>query len=363
MNYLKYISFLSMVLAITFSCSGIDDQPINPDSIIQLTILDATQTDTINKAVANGDSILVLVAKIPKDADSRIQSVVFKSSSGGSFLGLDSNNDTKRFDSERIAKTSFNLPLSEYDQKFFFRAEVSFDSQTYFSEKSIDLIGVKDIVTLEVLSENDESLESPILADGVTKLRLRAKVNFNKDEFDVVVFGKSKGTFVSIEGDNAIQKIDSQGFAEIFLTVTNEVGKLILSAQAGSSSTYIFYTDIDLTRAFPEVLTLEPSSTTISSDSNIDLTVFATRNNGKVSLNTPIKFDAIQIDDNENKIPIGRFTGTSQAKTDMDGKVSGVKFFIDTNDFDTTKPVLLIASSLNNQNELVESVVQINVNE
>ena len=358
------VGIVLLFLEVLFlSCNGIDEEPLNPDSIISLAILNTNETDTISSANANGDSTVVLVARISEDADTKIQSVTFKSSSGGSFVGLDTNNDLKRFDSERIARTTFNLPLSDIDKKFFFRAEVAFESQIYFSDQTIQLIGVKDIVTLEVLSENGEPLESPILADGTTKLRLRAKVNFNKDEFNQVVFGKSKGTFQSVEGDNATRKINSQGFADLFLTVTNEVGKLLLSAEVGSSSKYSDNAEINLQIAYPEELILEPSSTTAAPGSSVDLTVFASRSNGKVSANTPIRFKAIQIDDNEDEIHVGRFTGLSQAQTDNDGKVSGVKFFVDTNDINETKPIFIFVSSPNNQNEIIQSSVQLTIDQ
>lgn len=75
----------------------------------------------------------------------------------------------------------------------------------------------------------------------------------------------------------------------------------------------------------------------------VSIAVYLRRSFGKVSSGIPLRFRATQLDNSNNRIEAGRFTGISSG-TDVNGKVQA-QFFADTQNILEDKPILISIST------------------
>ncbi len=355
---LKKITFLLLLLAFCSAC--VNDDSVADDEIIKLEVFDFEGLTLITDAVmGDGETILTIRATIPEDSDANSRTVTFRASNNAMFQGVDASLDTDIAGEDGIAEVKLRMPLD--DNPVFVSASITKGDNTYTSESSIELFGVGDIVSLELIDAVNNPINDPQRADGQSLITLKATVNFNQDEFNNVTFEKSAGEFQSVSGDNAIQMTDENHTATIDLKLPNQVERLYLSAKVGTSTLYFEEVELDLLRAFPDQIIIEPNTLSMQEDATNVIQVFLNRNFGQVSEDTPATFEAFQLI-NGTEVEVGRFTGLDGAQTNADGQIT-VDFKTDTDDFDFGLPVIIRVTSQNDDGDPVQSSISITLDQ
>jgi len=355
---MKKAGLLIFLLVCVVSCGELDDT-VNPDEIIKLKVFNFEGTTEISEAIGDGESIVTLRATIPANSDENSRTVTFQASNNAEFQGVGSSLHTDVAGSDGIAEAKLRMPLD--DNPVFVSASITKGSHTYKSEGSIVLMGVDEIVSLELLDSDQNPINSPQRADGQTLITLEATVLFNQEEFDQVTFEKSAGVFQSVSGDNAIKDTDEQNMASVDLRLPTVVGRIYLLAKVGSGTIYFEEIELDLIRAYPDQIIIEPNSLTMGEDATNVIHVYLNRNSGEVSQETPATFESFQIV-NGAEVQAGRFTGLDGAQTNADGQIT-VNFKTDTDNFDFSLPVIIRVTSQNDNGDTVQSSISISLTE
>jgi len=340
------------------SCDGIETEIVPNEKIIELTVKHQDTASEIENKLGDGNTVVRVIAVISANADVKFRDVTFNATDG-IFIQTGKNSETKRVTNEGIADVLFRLPLS--DNEVYFTAEIGSGEEVFMAQSSLKLIGVKDVVTLAILDEQSNELNSPVLADGNTILTLAATVNFNQEKLNQVTFKNSGGgKFLGVNATEGIVNINEENVATLQYEVPNALERIFFLASVGESNTIFDDRPLDLERAYPDEIILEPSAVRIEVDKSITLNAFLLRDLGKVSIGTRADFDAFQLDDIGMKEEVGRFTGLSEPVTDSEGKIS-VIFFADSGNFDVTRPVFIRVSSQDDSGDIIISEISINV--
>jgi hypothetical protein len=350
-----FIAFLCIVSLI--SCNGIDQEIVPEEDIIELKVLNFLgDTEISEPLIGDGETIITLRAIIP--AESAQRTITFKASNGATFVGIGENESTDLTNSEGIAETNLKLPLS--GNPVYLSAEVTEGENTYISEKIIELIHVNNLISFELFDSEGNALPDIIRADGNFLINLKATVHFNQNEFNLVTFENSNGEFQNLSNENAQVNIDENNIASIDLKVPKVAERLYLKAKIGSNSIYFKEENIDLSKAFPDNIFIEPEKILMQENDSNSLDIFLTRENGYVSQDVeaiPFAFQIINGQEQE----VGRFTGLENSATDLEGKIN-VTFKTDTGNFDNTLPIHIRVSARNDNNETLLTEVMINLN-
>ncbi|WP_132065859.1 hypothetical protein [Aquimarina spinulae] len=335
------------------SCNGIDSETFSPDEIIKLEVLDFDETQTIDEALGDGETIIKLKAKIP--SNSAFKTVKFEST-GGTFTLTGTMSHEKTVDSEGYSQVNLRLPLD--NQLVSLTAYINNDNETFSSTKSIDLIGVDEVVTLSLLNNMANTITDPIRADGVTIVKLKATINHNRNVFNQVTFTTSMG---DLQGTSPVNT-DEQNNAYIDVIVPKSVQKLYFSARVGSSNNYFDNKELILVPSHPDFILIEPSMVSMPLNSSNPIDIFLKKNIGFVSLNSTISIRSYQISDDNSEVEVGRFTGLSNASSDSNGLIK-VVFKTDTNDINDSKSIFIEVISTNDFGEPINSTIEININQ
>jgi hypothetical protein len=92
-----------------------------------------------------------------------------------------------------------------------------------------------------------------------------------------------------------------------------------------------------------------------------DINVFLSRETGRVSIGTQVDFKSYQII-NGTEDEVGRFIGTNEAKSNVDGLVS-VKFVADTKYFDKDLPIFIRASTKKDDLSIIYEEIELKIKE
>lgn len=347
------LSKVSAILVCSFllvNCNGIDSETFSPDDIIVLEIFDFDESKIIEEAIGDGETIIKLKAKIP--SNSAYKTVKFESTNG-SFILTGKKSQEKKVGIDGSVLVDLKIPLD--NQPIFLTASVSNGTETFSSTKSINLIGVDEVVTLALLNNIGDAIIEPVRADGATIIKLKATVKHNQNAFNQVTFTTSKGT---LQGTSPVNT-DQENNAYIDVLVPNAVQKLYFSAKVGNN-VYFDNEELNLVRSNPDFIIIEPTLVSMPLNSSNSLDIFLKRNIGVVSLNSVVTIRSYQIADNDLQIEVGRFTGLSNASSDSNGAIN-VVFKTDTNDIDVSRPIFIEVISSNDSNEAVNKVIKINI--
>nr|WP_299213842.1 hypothetical protein [uncultured Allomuricauda sp.] len=350
----KFIYALFFLLIL--GCDGIEEEATPNSEIIDLQILDRDGEPTQGGIVGDGATTLMLRANIPKNADNAFRNITF-STTEGIFEQTGMNTQTKRVNTEGEASVIFKVPLS--DDEIFFTAEISSGEDVYNANNSLKLIDVDEVVTLAVLDSKEQTLNGSVRADGNTILTLSATVNFNQNNFNQVIFKNSGGgSFLGVNATEGRANIDENNTALMQYQVPNKVGRIFFEASIAANDFIFSKENLDLEPSYPDQMVLEPSTISIALGSNISIDAYLIKSIGKVSEGTRPDFKAFQLDDSNEEVPVGRFTGLPAAVTDGEGKVS-VDFFADSLNMDITKPIYIRASSQDDMGDTISEQIQL----
>ena len=356
MDTYRITIIIFLFVTISAGCDGIEEETIASQDIISLSILDQDGDEISEGIIGDGESLVTLKVKIPEKADIAYRKITFKSSDG-EFIGIDGSKKEKTVDNNGEAQVILKLPLDK--GPLYVSAEVVKDKEIFRDEKIIDLIDVGDVLEFHIQSSILEPVTDPILADGVTDLTLSAKVKYNLDVLDKIKFKASDGTFHNIDNKEAIKEVNDS-IASMGYTVPNEVKRIYFSASTVHNPSIFEEVYIDLQRAHAETILIEPHTLKMDSTTSNNITIHLQRNQGKVSVGTPVSLQAFQLNGDGEEISAGRFTGLASAFSDSNGAVSGIVFITDTKDIVFTKPIHLRVTTLNDAEETISSVIKIN---
>lgn len=342
-------------IATLYSCNGIDEENVKQSDLIKVKILDGNETE-ISEAIGDGETVIILEAKIPPDADDAFQTVTFKSSDGD-FVGIGNTLSQVNVNEEGTARALLKLPLD--DGELFLSAEIGTSSNLFKAESSIILKGVDEVIQLKFLDLSGAVLNEIPRADGTSIIQLEGTILHNQDELGVIKFIASNGIFQN-NGQNEIEKnIDNNGKAIVSFIVPQNEGPIFFTAKTLSSPTYTDEDNLILNLAKPDEIFIEPSSIIMNIiDPNV-INVILTRTFGKVSIGTSVDVVAIQIV-NGNEKQVGRFTGLTNT-SNANSQIS-FSFYADTGDIDLNLPVIIRTSVLNDSNDSVISEIELDVN-
>ena len=357
---MKKISIIfSFLFVLLCSCND-DDDTIDPDDIIKLEIFDFDGLEEISgMVIGDGETTVTLRATIPENSDENSRTVTFQASNNAIFQGVGTNLDSDVAGSDGIAEAKLRMPLD--NDPVFVSASITKGDNTYTSKASISLMGVDDIVSLELLDASQNPINESPRADGQTLITLKATVNFNQEEFDQVTFEKSAGQFQSVSDDNPIRVTNETNTAMIDLRLPTIVDRLYLLAKVGTSPSYFKEVDINLLRAYPDEIIIQPDKLSMTENDDNTIKIFLNRDFGMVSQGTPIfPPKSFQLANGE-EIEVGRFTGLDGAQTNQNGEIN-IVFRTDTGDIDPNLPVIIRVSARNDDDNVIESMFSISIN-
>jgi hypothetical protein len=337
------MKYLIPVIFLLVACSGLENEIVSPNDIIELTVLDAkTKEEITNPLISDGTQEVLLRVKIPKEAEGQFQTVLFKSSKG-SFQGVQNLIDKKKVNTDGVAEAFFKVPYTS--ERIFFSAEI--DQTTYFSEKSIEVKAKEGILILEI---GDET--GIYLADGESKVEINAILNSISNDFEYIIFESIGGTFNSAEPAKIELRLNSNKRVKTSVTISNRPGSLYVTGKLKGFDSFSAEKVITIHRAFPDEIFIEPSSIALDSIGSTLIETYLKREIGSVSLNTKVEFSAFQLDSiSKQEINVGRFTGLHNALSDDLGKVS-VTFYSDQNIYSYNQPIFIKASCFRQDNSL-----------
>ncbi|GAA0722216.1 hypothetical protein GCM10009430_24400 [Aquimarina litoralis] len=339
------------------SCDDTDEETINPSDIIELQILDTDGSNLPDSIISDGETIVVLQAQIPANADEGFRTVTFKKT-GGEFIGIDADSGVRTVDSDGIAKIELKVPLNE--EILFLSAEIGSDANIFKREVTLNLVPITDIITLRLLNTEGDLVNTGVKADGYSSIFLEASIDERLSSIEQVQFTSSGGVFQGISAEEAIKTLDDTNRVVIELVVPIHVNQLFFKAQVKDQNTFFDEQQIQLERAYADQIIIEPNNVLMALNAENEISVFLRRNLGSVSAGASVDFEAFQVLDGEEK-PVGRFTGLSEAISDANGKLKAV-FKTDTGDIDETEPIIIRVSTLNDILETFEEEIQININ-
>ncbi|MDX6187775.1 hypothetical protein SGQ83_00295 [Flavobacterium sp. Fl-318] len=349
-NQSIYIA-LFLAVFLCFSCDSKDDDRVSNDAIIYLTVMDENDSPVI-EVPGDGETLLKLQAKIPVNADAKYRKVTFRTSNGQFLSSTTNTMYEKTVDANGIAEVFLKVPLNH--DPLFLSAEIGADANKYISEQHITLLNVGEIINLDILDNNGNPISSEIRADGNTILTVKATVNFNSNAIGSIKFITSAGNFLGINNANSTVAINGN-VATIQLKVPKTVGGVYLRAEALTNSNIFKNGTLPLTRAFADNIILEPSRLSIdSSDDLVIINTYLTRNIGYVSIGSTAQYKAFQLDNNNNEVEVGRFTGLAEAFTNDSSLISSVKFVPDTGDINFTEPIIIRVSARNDNDQEIQ---------
>ncbi|APS40602.1 hypothetical protein AO058_17730 [Salegentibacter sp. T436] len=351
-------SILLVIISVFFiNCEGVPIEYLENDEILSFEIKDLETGEALTEALGDGENQIQLIANISEKADPKYRTITFETS-GGQFISNGGKSIDKKVDVSGQSSVILEVPLSK--DRIYLSAKIKNEAYNIINEKFIDLLEFENIIKLEILGSSGNELTQEVVADGSSIITLRAIVEVDMDEFQNVTFKKSKGEFLGVDSNQSIKPIDQDGIAEIQFEVPIESGRVYFSAEIGNNDNqYIVEQFVDLQKAFPNELLIESNSTSITKSNPIDLTVYTLRDNGKASDGIVVNFKAYQTFEDDT-LSIGRFTNRANATT-SNGVVSGVKFYIDTNDYNPDLDIVIEAYSEGSGQAEVSDSVKIDI--
>jgi len=338
------------------ACENNNDDRVPNEGIISLSIMNSDGKE-VSEIAGDGEAVIRLLAKIPKNADDTFRKITFKASKG-QFLASTSGVYEKTSNYEGIAEAYLKVPLDH--GPLFLSAEIGTDSKKYFDEKQLTLLDVGEIIQLEILDKNSNPVTGTVRADGEIVLTLRATVSHNSDAINAIKFSKSDGSFLGLGGDSNIIQITNK-VAVIQFKVSKNVGSVYLKAEASSNSNILSSGSVELTRAYADDIIVEPDVLKIDEEnSTVIIKTYLVRDTGYVSTGTSAQFDAYQLDKDNIHVPVGRFTGLPGAITNENGVIDGVSFRGDTGNIDFARPIFIKISSRDDDNIKIENIFTLN---
>lgn len=330
-----------------------------PENVIELDVLDENNDPLGNELVGDGSKIIKLRSRVNYNRET-FDRVKFTCSNGGKILA--SNNDVEKtvnINQQGFAEVDVKIPFGE--EPFIVSATIDADD-SYTITKIINLFIPDNVIDFEVLDIEGNLINNPIRADNYTTVQLKAKVNYNVDSFNVVSFTKNAGVFSNgtmVNDNNFTKNISQDSTAIIYLTVPKNVVPLYLQAKVGTNGNYYSEENINLIRAYPDQIVIEPESIDLVENTTYWVNVSLLREFGEVSNGTEVSFLAYQ-EIEGSIVEVGRFTGLANAVSN-NGTISGVNFITDTGDFVLGQSVFIKVTSQNDEGQLVENIVQLNI--
>lgn len=348
-----FVSGLFLAVMLCSSCDE-DNTKVPNDAIIVLEVFDENNM-RVTELAGDGQTLLKLQAKIPRDADDKYRKVIFRTSKGQFMSTTSQGTYEKNVNADGLAEVYLKVPLDH--GALFLSAEIGSDSDKYFSEKNITLTDVGQIIYLEIQDQNGNPVSSEIKADGNTILTVKATVKFNGDTIKSIKFLASDGKFLTLNGDSNIVTTNNN-VATIQYKVPKKAGEIYLRVEASDNANIYQNSNVLLARAFADHIILEPSTLSIDSpDDLVTVNTLLKRDNGYVSIGTPAHYQAFQSNSNGNEIIVGRFTGLAEANTNENDQIT-VKFIPDTGNIDFEQPIMIKVTTRNDNNvELSQSFI------
>lgn len=143
------------------------------------------------------------------------------------------------------------------------------------------------------------------LADSSTQITIRVHINSNTDSAENVVLTTTSG-LINNKSASETMKVNVNRSADFILRTGQTSGKVFIRAKVLTS--YFRDTILTLSKAYPDVVSLEPDAYTISKGSSLHLALNLTRNIGYPSKDQAIQLQAL--DSGGKDIGGFNYTGT-----------------------------------------------------
>ncbi len=354
----RYIySLFTFVLLFFFSSCDTKEEPTDPSDIIELQILDSGANTIFKDIISDGETVVILQAKIPTNADEGFRTVTFKKS-GGEFHGIDSEDGTRIVDNDGIAQIELKVPLNE--DILFASAEIGKEANVFKSEASLDLVPITEVISLKLLNDQGQEISTGIQADGYSSIFLEATINERLNSIEQVKFLNSGGgAFQGVFTEEVIKTLNDMNKAIIELVVPVNVNELFFKVHVKDKETFFDEKKLQLDRAYADEIIIEPKNAVMNLNSENEISVFLKRNQGFVSVGTSVEFEAFQLINGIEK-PVGRFLGLSEALSDENGKIT-TNFKTDTKNIDVAETIFIRVTALNDMNQSFNTKIQIDI--
>ncbi len=355
---IKISTYIFLILSILSSCEGIDDGITAPEDIIKLKVMDSNG-DEIPEVISDGETLIILEATIPTNADDAFRKVTFRNSSGD-FVGIGENTQEVTVNTEGIAQATLKLPFNE--DELFLSAEIggSNNNALYKDEAFLNLVTVDDVIELKFLDTTNQPLSVIPRADGTSIIQLEGSVLANQSALKAVSFSATDGVFQTTNQMQTQKNTDANGKAIVNYIVPQSVGSVFYTAKTIMPE-YITEESIMFERAHADAIVLEPTQVTMDTTQGNLMTAYLTRTIGKVSIGTVVTFESFQLI-NGAEVTAGRFTGLASAISNLQEQVF-VTFYADTNDIDFTVPMVIRTTTTTDAGTQITTEVQITVNQ
>jgi len=348
--------FFYGLLCFMAACTGIDTPDVDPKDIIALEVLDENGDALTENPLADGKTILILRATIPSNADDNFKDITF-TTSDGTFIGSGNQTIKERVNVNGVAEVRLTVPFSTEETQLFFTSTTG----TYDDDASISLQRIEEVLSVELLSENLQPLVEPVLADNQQTVVVKGKVLTNFSVLNTITFKTSGGLFSNGKNEVTV-KTDLENEAITRLQVHQSIDSIFVTAEVGDGPVSTREEVIQMKRALPDTLFIEPEKLIMGQNETNEIVVFLERfpDRGLVTIGTEVAFDAFQLDSNNMQVTVGRFTGINEAKSDANQKVS-TTFRTDTQNVDSAQAIIIRISSMNDQSKPIPKEISIKV--
>ncbi|MCG2589516.1 hypothetical protein [Rhodohalobacter sulfatireducens] len=341
---MKAFSTLVIILGtLLLSCDGIEEKLVQPEDIISLQLLDKNGGNLSAVVVGDGESVITVKAIIPENTDEKFKTIKFKTSDG-TFVGVTADASSQKANAQGVAQTGLRLPLANVESRIYISAEISTDSKTYTAEKELVISKVNDVIFAELLNIDGSPLNEDILGDGERVVLIRAGLLVSNPSLNQITIETTSGTLLGVSGNKVALTPDADAVVTVKMRIPNTVDPIFINASVGSNPVFNDLLTIKPVRSYPETIFIEPQKITMALNETNSIKVFLRKNVGKVSKGLTVNFQAYQRAES-NIVPVGRFTGIQDLKSDINGEVE-VQFHTDTKNIDTSKKIILLAQTL-----------------
>jgi len=338
-----------------FFISCEDNESIRNEQIINFDILNLDDS-ALEIIYGNGTSKIKLKATLPINTADDYKLVTF-TSSGGYFFGTTEMSTKVRMNIDGIADATLVVPLDSGE--LFLTAEIGSDNDIYQSKKTINLYDVGQVIALNFKDTQDNDIINTLRADGISLIKLKGNILFNKKEFTSIIFETTDGLFQSNNTKKETKNTDINGEATVNYIVPQTPGTVFYTAKADDDGKYVNTKELIFQRAYADEMILEPNKILMDTINSNTINVYLKREIGKVSIGTDVSFEAYQTISGD-KVNVGRFTGINDSKSDINEKVS-INFVADTKNIDYDLPVFIKAESVNDSNAVIFKELELKV--
>lgn len=333
------------------------EQKITLTDVSKVITLSSFPTNLSN-IEANGKNTINFKAIIDPNVPESYKTITFRCTNG-KFIGEngDAASTTRIKKVNEKGEAEVTWVVNNQAGKSYISASVGTGTDISKTEQEIDLKPAIPSFNMQVFDTDK------ILADGVSLLEVRITDAINLSSDNIIINANNNLSIVDAAGnvlkDGKIKLINGQGVA--YLQMSQIIDNYFIKAQTENGDSFKNQSFIPK-RAFGESIFLEPSSLYITKDkSDIELIATLKRKIGKVSIGTPILFEAFQDSLGVKKSIGGVFKNIANSFSLPTEDVT-ITYLVDRNKINYQFPLTIIATSFKNErNELISTKIDIRI--